>query len=189
MASPAMRASDAERDAALRRLQDAFAEGRLGDDEFDERMHAALGARTRADLDVLFADLPVAGLVQPAQSAQPAVRLPSEGPFAIAYKGWIRRGGRFRVPHRMTTIAYKGGAQLDLRAAELTSALTTIRAVSYKSEVEIIVPPGIRVVTGGFGVSRAGHGEETDLAADAPVVHVRGFTYKGSIEIRTRPRQ
>jgi hypothetical protein len=32
---PAPKASDADRDAALERLRDAFAEGRLTDDEFD----------------------------------------------------------------------------------------------------------------------------------------------------------
>ncbi len=43
-APPAIRASDRERDAATHRLQDAFAEGRLDDAEFDERMRTALAA-------------------------------------------------------------------------------------------------------------------------------------------------
>ena len=55
---PALRASDRERDAVLQRVQQAFAEGRLDDAEFDERMRAALTARTDADLDALLADLP-----------------------------------------------------------------------------------------------------------------------------------
>ncbi len=41
-----IRASDAERDVAATRLQAAFAEGRIDDDEFDLRMRAALTART-----------------------------------------------------------------------------------------------------------------------------------------------
>src|SRR5213592_4871585 len=36
------RASDRERDAVVQRVQDAFAEGRLDDAEFDERSRAAL---------------------------------------------------------------------------------------------------------------------------------------------------
>ena len=54
--SPAVRASDRERDAVVQRVQQAFAEGRLDDAEFDERMRAALTARTHADLDVLLAE-------------------------------------------------------------------------------------------------------------------------------------
>jgi DUF1707 SHOCT-like domain len=188
-AAPAIRASDGEREEVLRRLQDAFAEGRLGDDEFDDRMRAALAARTRADLDSLLADLPA-----PADSslatagARPGAVMPAEGRFAIAVKGWVRRAGRWQVPGRMTTVAYKGGSQLDLRAAELRVPVTAIRAVAYKSDVEIIVPPGVRVVTGGFGVSREDDEQQRDFTPDAPVVHVRGFAYKGRVEIRARPR-
>jgi hypothetical protein len=184
---PLIRASDRERDDVVRKLQEAFAEGRLGDDEFDERMRTALVARTRADLDHLLSDLPAQG---PAGQVVPAADWPSEGRFAIAVKGSVRRGGRWRVPGRMTTIAYKGGSHLDLRAAELTAPVTAIRAVSYKSDVEIVVPPGVRVVTGGLGVSRGlpGEDQEIDLARDAPVLHVRGFAYKGRIEVRSRTR-
>src|SRR5579862_8335083 len=39
------RASDRERDAVVQRVQEAFAEGRLDDTEFDERMRAALVAQ------------------------------------------------------------------------------------------------------------------------------------------------
>ncbi|HEX9624913.1 MAG TPA: DUF1707 domain-containing protein, partial [Streptosporangiaceae bacterium] len=54
----AILASNAERDAAAQRLQVAFAEQRLTDEEFDQRIRAALTARTTADLDRLTADLP-----------------------------------------------------------------------------------------------------------------------------------
>src|SRR6266545_2752132 len=186
LAGSAIRVSDRERDDALRRLQNAFAEGRLGDDEFDARMHAALGSRTRADLDRLFGDLPAEDAARPAASS---ADWPPESPFAVAIKGSVRRGGRWRVPQRMTTLAYKGSSLLDVRAAELTSAVTTIRAFAYKSDVEIIVPPGVRVVVGGFGVSQDSpeDGQLDDLSQDAPVLHVRGFAYKGRIEIRARP--
>ena len=189
---PLIRASDRERDDVLRTLQDAFAEGRLGDEEFDERMRSALAARTRADLDQLLADLPVPGPGrQVARAAnRPSADWPAEGRFAIAIKGSVRRGGRWRVPQRLTTFAYKGSSHVDLRAAELTAPVTAIRAVGYKSDVEIVVPPGVRVVTGGLGVSRGlpDDGQEGDLPQDAPVLHVRGFAYKGRIEIRARPR-
>ena len=38
------RASDRERDVVVQRVQDAFAEGRLDDAEFDERSRAAAGS-------------------------------------------------------------------------------------------------------------------------------------------------
>jgi len=57
-ADEAMRASDVEREAALRDLGRHYAAGRLDRAEFDERSDAAFAARTRADLRRLFADLP-----------------------------------------------------------------------------------------------------------------------------------
>jgi hypothetical protein len=150
-ASPAIRASDQERDAATVRLQEAFAEGRLDDT-------AAAGT-------------------------SPA---PAPGRLSVAFKSSVRRSGRWRVPDRYTAVVYKGGGWLDLRAAELISPVTTLAAVAYKSRITILVPPGVRVEAGGFGADL-----DTDPAAvvpaDAPVLHVRGFTYKGTVEVRSTP--
>jgi hypothetical protein len=54
----AVLASDGERDAAVRVLNEGFAEGRLTGDEHGERVRAAYAARTCRDLDLITADLP-----------------------------------------------------------------------------------------------------------------------------------
>jgi Domain of unknown function (DUF1707) len=53
-----LRVSDAERQAVADRLGEHFAEGRLDQDEFDERAGRAMSAKTRADLSGMFEDLP-----------------------------------------------------------------------------------------------------------------------------------
>jgi hypothetical protein len=53
-----LRASDADRDAVAERLRQAAVEGRLEPDELEQRLHAALRAKTYADLDGLLGDLP-----------------------------------------------------------------------------------------------------------------------------------
>ena len=185
-ASP--RASNADRDAAVTRLQDAFGDGRLDDTEFDERMRAALTAKTHADLDMLLSDLPARGLgaTAPVAATRTGRGAGRPGRYAIAWKGSVRRAGRWRVPERYTTVVYKGGGVLDLRAAELLSPATTIVAVAYKSEITLLVPPGVRVEMTGFGIAQ-GPSDNMVLAPDAPVLHVRGLAYKGSIETRSRP--
>ena len=55
-----MRASDADRDAALSELSEHFQAGRLTAGEFDERAGQALAARTWGELRVLLLDLPTA---------------------------------------------------------------------------------------------------------------------------------
>jgi hypothetical protein len=184
--TPQVRASDQEREAVLQRVQQAFAEGRLDDTEFDERMRAALAARTHADLDVLMTDLPAAS---EAAVARAPVAGPAPGKLAVAYKGSVRRAGRWRVPERYTTVVYKGGGTLDLRVAELAGPVTTMRVVAYKSTVTILVPPGVRAEITGFGIVQGGVDEDPSyrLPADAPVINVRALAYKGTVEVATRP--
>lgn len=183
---PDLRVSDRDRDGVAQILQAAFAEGRLDDDEFDQRMRAALTARTGADLEKLTSDLPA--VTSPVSRAPATARQP--GRFAIAFKSSVRRGGRWRVPEHYTSVVYKGGGWLDLRAAELSGHETTMLVVAYKSRVDVLVPPGVRIELDGFGVSKgwSEHEErEALLPRDAPVVRVRGIAYKGTIDVSTRP--
>src|ERR1700749_5258050 len=56
-----IRVSDAERTKVADRLAAHFAEGRLKQAEFDERVAQAMNATTRGDLSGLFHDLPAPG--------------------------------------------------------------------------------------------------------------------------------
>ncbi len=88
--SAPMRASDQDRQEAVLALADAFADGRLDHDEFEDRQSRALQATYLHDLDPLFADLPgrVAPSNRPAPLAVPSAgrRGPRGGaiPFAAA---------------------------------------------------------------------------------------------------------
>ncbi|MBO0837935.1 MAG: DUF1707 domain-containing protein [Actinobacteria bacterium] len=64
-AEQVIRASDDERDQVVALLQRGFADGRLTQDELEERVEVALAARTTEQLDALTADLPRAD-VRPA---------------------------------------------------------------------------------------------------------------------------
>ena len=81
-------ASDKERDSVVDVLRDAYTEGRLTLEEFEERTAAAYAARTWADLRELTGDLPVepvlgADLPQP-QSAAPAAGGGADGPGHVS---------------------------------------------------------------------------------------------------------
>ncbi|NPD05519.1 DUF1707 domain-containing protein [Nocardioides sp. zg-1308] len=78
---PRMRIADSDRERAMADLAEHYAEGRLDHEEYDERLDAIWTARTRADLAVLFSDLPRPRAAQP-----PARRAPQPRP------------GRSRVP-------------------------------------------------------------------------------------------
>lgn len=86
-----LRVSDAERNAVAERLSAHYADGRLDQAEFDERVSRAMSAKTRGDLDGLFDDLPDPG---PLGGSGPGGRGGADGP-AIPYRP-RRRGGIIR---------------------------------------------------------------------------------------------
>jgi hypothetical protein len=53
-----LRVGDSERQQAVGALGEHYAAGRLDQEEFDTRVQAAYGSKTRVDLQGLFADLP-----------------------------------------------------------------------------------------------------------------------------------
>jgi len=60
--NPGMRAASADRERAVDVLKAGFAEGRLTQDEYNERMGRAYAARTYAELMALTADLPAGAM-------------------------------------------------------------------------------------------------------------------------------
>jgi uncharacterized protein DUF1707 len=67
-----MRASDADREAVAAKLRDHYAEGRLTQDELDERVSAALSAKTFGELRPLTTDLPGPAPVPPPTAVRPS---------------------------------------------------------------------------------------------------------------------
>lgn len=95
--NPDLRASDAERDAVASELGQHFQDGRLDQAEFDQRVTAAIAAKTRRDLDELLTDLPRASAGQPgwAASEPDQAGAPGTAPWHSASPGLTR--GRPRV--------------------------------------------------------------------------------------------
>jgi hypothetical protein len=81
-----MRISDSDRDRVAAQLRDYYAEGRLTSEELDERITAALSAKTAGDLQRLMADLPNPS---PAQAGAP-----NTPPFSAPPRAYRRRGPR-----------------------------------------------------------------------------------------------
>jgi hypothetical protein len=80
-----IRASDQERESVVDVLRDAYTDGRLTFDEFEERTAAAYAAKTWTDLGLLTSDLPAQPLIGAGLSHWP--QAPSEpapaGPPAL----------------------------------------------------------------------------------------------------------
>jgi uncharacterized membrane protein len=82
-----MRAATADRERAVDVLKAGFAEGRLTQDEYNDRMGRAYAARTYGELTALTADLPAGAL--PTIWAAPQVYQPSMSTSSLARTSMI----------------------------------------------------------------------------------------------------
>jgi hypothetical protein len=183
---PGVRASDAERDATIERLSAATGDGRLTLEEFSQRMEQASSARTRPELDRLVADLPA-----DAGGTTSAVGTQGAGPakWHVSPIGGLTVRGPWRMERHVIVASIIGGAELDLRQAELAAPEVTLTQVSVLGGVRITVPDGVRVDRSGFnliGGTRVGRGPEP--GPGAPTIHIRAFSLLGGVEVvRGRP--
>jgi hypothetical protein len=85
-----MRASSADRERAVDVLKAGFAEGRLTQDEYNDRMGRAYSARTYGELAALTADLPAgASPLPPAAWPVPAYQPPASGTNSMAIASMV----------------------------------------------------------------------------------------------------
>ncbi|HLH82964.1 MAG TPA: DUF1707 domain-containing protein [Trebonia sp.] len=177
-----LRASDTDRERVVAMLAEALSDGRLTAGEHSERMTLALSARTLGELAELTADL--------ALPAQQPLRL--EGGQAImALFSTEERRGRWVVPSVVTCSAIFGRALIDLREALLQDRHVLLNVYALFGRIRLIVPAGVEVVMNGTGIlgqQRGGTARTVPVAADVPVIEVRGYLIMSEIRVRTPPR-
>ncbi|OUD02300.1 DUF1707 SHOCT-like domain-containing protein [Streptomyces swartbergensis] len=176
-ATPEMRASHADRDRIVDVLRIAAGDGRLTLEELDERLEAALSARTVGELAVLTADLPEVVGETPVD-AQEVVRIEQEGSSTRRGDGWV-------VPRRLEIRSAWGEVTLDFTDAVITRDTLDIDQDMRAGALKLLIRPGVVVDTGALVTNYSqikGRG-----AADAPVVlrvRITGEINYGQIVVR-----
>ncbi|MEU1598027.1 DUF1707 domain-containing protein [Streptomyces sp. NPDC005708] len=145
-----LRASHADRDRVVDVLRIAAGDGRLTSEELDDRLEAALSARTVGELSVLTGDLPaVAGAAgEPAAPAKDFIRIEQQGSSARRDGGWV-------VPRRMEIRSSWGDVTLDLTQAVITQSALRIDLDMLGGSLVLMTRPGIVVDTDSLTVSYA----------------------------------
>ena len=140
--APELRASDADRDQVIEQLRTAVADGRLDSAEFDERLGAALTARTFNALAPLTADLAAPG--NPAALARSAERGPALTTVEQKH-GAVRREGGWTLPQRLVVRTAWSGVLLDLTEASRPEPELVIEMKVTGGTVELVLAPGMTV--------------------------------------------
>ncbi|MEU5881053.1 DUF1707 domain-containing protein [Spirillospora sp. NPDC047279] len=179
--------SEAERNAAITRLNQACGEGLLSLREFSERVEDAQVVRTRDELATLVDDL------APSPGAGPAVGTE----WHLAAMGGLRRHGRWHMDRHLVSMTVVGGTNLDLREADIAAPEVTLTKVSVLGGVTVCVPRGVRVVLerrgllSALGLFGGGRADDECLSssarADTPTVRVRAFSLFGGVTVQEPP--
>jgi hypothetical protein len=140
-AEPELRASHADRNRIVEVLTLAAGDGLITADELDERLEAALSARTRSELAVLTADLPQKGTQR---QAKDLVKIDQRF-------GDVTRTGRWVVPRRMEIRLTAGDVKLDFTEAVINHDTLHIDVdLGIGGDLTLVTRPGIVVDTDGL---------------------------------------
>jgi hypothetical protein len=183
-----LRASHTDRDRVVELLRVAAGDGRLTAEELDERLEAALTARTYSELAVLTTDLPAAPLpASPAQSAGVVQGGAKELVKIECGSGTARRDGQWIVPQRMEIDVASGSVKLDLTEAVISSPTLQLDIDVRSGSLLLVTRPGIVVDTDDVAVRSGSVGVKTHRRRNVPVVlrvQVSGKVASGSFKAR-----
>jgi Domain of unknown function (DUF1707) len=178
---PELRVADADRERAVVELREHAVAGRLTLEEFSERVDQAYAARTRGELDVVLRELPPA----------PTTPARTRG-FGLSVLGGLEWRGRWRMPERSTVVAVLGGADVDLRSAQIEAPEVTIRAWAIMGGVNVTLPPNVEAEVGGFAFLGGNNDDTRNPPHPAALVRIRAYSLMGGVNVRTArtsPRQ
>jgi hypothetical protein len=178
-----IRASDAEREAAVERLRVATQEGRLTLGELTDRSEAAYTAATRGELSRITADLPQTRVAGTPAPWTPPVTGPRE--HLVAVMSETKRRGHWRYTKPITAVAVMGDITIDLREAEVPGGVVDISATSIMADIKIFVPDGVDLELSGVSImgDRKAKVREASPGQVAPLIRVEANVIMGDVKI------
>ncbi|MFE0191130.1 DUF1707 domain-containing protein [Streptomyces sp. NPDC059008] len=164
--------SDDDRDTAVQRLQEAYAEGHLPHEELDERLHQVLTAKTHSELAAALASLP-------------EEHAGTTSTIAVA-GGRIRRRGGWRVPRTLKVASAFGRVHLDLSRAVIEHPVVDIELQLGTGRAKITVPRDAIVDTEGLhtGWKDSRYKPRRRSRPDGPRIRISGTMGFGRLTIR-----
>ena len=158
VSSREFRVSDAEREHVVGLLQKAIGRGLLTLEEFTERTDVALASRTRAELNVVLADLP--GMTHPDMRVRGGGGAGGGGsypvpPGAVVLTGGIgssiTRTGNWEVPRAMVVRSRFGSAcNLDFSQATISHSEVHVHLDVTGGAVSMRLPAGASATVSGL---------------------------------------
>ena len=171
-----MRASHEDRDLIVDQLRVAAGDGRIDGDELDQRIEAAMSARTYGELDKLTKDLPAS-----AQQAGVVRRSEAEASQNITIShGNTAKRGAWLVPRQLNVTVRHGNVVLDFTEAVFSGAREVEVVLDVRhANLRFLVPAGTVLDTSGLATRHANLGQPGLGAAASDAIRL---TLSGQVE-------
>jgi hypothetical protein len=188
-----IRVGHRERDAVAAVLQEAAADGRLSMEELDERLDAALQAKTYADLDPLVADLSVEPPSRALSTGRPQVKGPPSAGYSredpLRLDGGMsteKRRGVWTVPPFIRINQGVGSVKLNCLEATPAAQLIEIEVIGGAGSVVLVLPDGWAVDTDRLAKAWGSKSVKVprEPAPGKPLLVIYGSLGMGSFKVR-----
>ena len=170
--SAGLRASHDDRDRTVEVLRVAAGDGRITAEELDERVGAALTARTYGELAALISDLPATPGSLPLTPGSPAGATGAAPKDLVRIRSDIssvRRDGPWLVPKRMEVQVNLGTVTLDFTEAVISRPSLEIDADIQTGTLILVIAPGILVSTDDLAINTSTVKVDAPWGPEVPV--------------------
>jgi len=181
-----------DRERVIQTLCSHFAHDNLTTQELEVRFEHAYKAATPAELRALVAGLPAlppdAASPAPFFAVAPAAAPPLDEKRHSVIMSNVRKKGAWTPARRTSVFCLMGSAKFDLREASIAGGETHFELNVIMGEVELIVPPGMRVECDGSAFMGEFDDQHSASLAmpGAPLIRVSGTALMGAVRIKTR---
>ncbi|OEV05616.1 DUF1707 SHOCT-like domain-containing protein [Streptomyces oceani] len=168
------RVTDMDRNTAVERLQDAFAEGHLVQEEMDTRLHLALTATTHGELSSALASLP----------SKEDGRTVEVNPIG----GQVKRRGRWHAPRTFKVASRMAKVKLDYSRAYIDHPVLDVELNLEYGWARVILPADATVDYEGLQArwKQPVHRPSRHGGSNGPRIRITGNMGYGRLTIKHR---
>ncbi len=170
--------TEAERQRAIDRIQQALAEDQIQFHELDGRFGAVYSAATSAELERVTADLPVPRYQPP----DPTARHPAPS-TQFSLLGDVEVGGWLAMGQELTVTAVIGDAIVDLSSCSIGPDGVTVNLRGLLGDARVIVPDGARVQVDATVIVGSKRLELSPPLEGGPLIRIDGIQAIGDLRV------
>ena len=174
------------RDKVVDQLKFNLEKNHLEIDEFEQLVKIALSTQNKSELLSLTNDLPTKDETE-IKNQELELEAYRDKDSLISILSNLKRKGNWVSPKQLRVVTVLGAAEIDFREVSFDSDFTYISLDCWFGEVNIIVPPGVNVVSNVKNiVADIDNRSQRSINPDSPTIVIEGKVIFGEFTIKQK---